>query len=393
MSLRTLILTSSYPPTMGGAETYAHTLAHGLARDGFDVVVVTDAVAGAPRDERTDGVTVARRDGYRALLADPGKLPWEQLCFGLLPDLEDVLRDWRPHVVVANSLECTVLGRIVADDLGVPLVGAYHEHDPRLEPFGAGRLSLGYRVLAPDLVLAGSTSYAARALEHLPAERVALVLHGVDTDVFDDRPELRDQASAVRRRYGVQDHELLVVTSGRLKERKGHLELIRAFASLRRTDAVLAVVGGVSSSSLEYADTLAETVAACTDARVVVDTTASLADMPAVLAASDVVAQPSRSEGLGLALLEAMSMARPVVATRIDGFDEVLGPDGPAVRVPVGDVDAIADALTTLLDDADLRRTLGAQAREHVLAGFSRRRMIASTAALLEQVAATEAVR
>jgi len=382
--VRVLLLTSGYAPIIGGAETYAQTLAEGLAAGGHEVLVVTDQVAGRPRSERSGRVAVARLSGYRTLLDDPSKLPWEQLYFGVLPELEEVLGKFTPQLVIANNLETTVIGRVVASELDVPLVGAYHEHAPEEEPFGQGKMALGYRFLAPDLVLAGSRSYQARARRHLPAERVRLIYHGVDTDTF--RPDV--SGAELRARYGIAPDEKLVVNSGRLKPRKGQLALLRAFAAQDDPMARLLIVGGVSSASLEHAELLeSETERLGLCARVRIDREVTYEQIPAVLAAADVVAQPSTSEGLGLALIEAMAMGRPVIATNIPGFDEVLTADGLAVVVEPDDVDGLATALRTLLADASARAELAASGHRHVVEHFSRKRMLDQTeAALLEVV-------
>lgn len=383
--LRVLLLTSAYPPVVGGAETYARTVARGLVARGHDVTVVTDQVPGAPSRTVDGALRIARLGGYRGLLVDESKLAWEQLYFGLLGELAAVVGDVRPDVVLANSLETTIVGRVVADDCGVPLIGAYHEQAPEAEPFGRGVLATVYGRLAPDMVLAGSHFYAERALHHLPPDRVRLVYHGVDTDMFGpDVPR-----APMRERHGVCDDDLLVVSLGRLKERKGQLELVRAFGRLTGSPARLLIVGSVSSASTEYAGLLeAEIDRLGLRGRAAVDRGLGYESMPAVLAAADVVAQPSLAEGLGLAVLEGMSAGRPVVATSIPGFDELRLTESIALVVAPGDVPALAAALQRLVDDAGLRRALGHAGREHVIACFSLRSMIERTDAAVREVVA-----
>ncbi|MFJ9890381.1 glycosyltransferase family 4 protein [Streptomyces sp. NPDC091287] len=394
MTLRILLLTSAYPPVMGGAETYAQEIAEGMAGLGHDVRVVTDAAAGrtgehvASSTEAGRGVRIDRLAGYRALLADPSKLPWEQLLFGVLPELAGALGAWRPDLVLANSLETAVLGRIVADEYGVPLASAFHEHDPAAEPFGTGRCSLAYRWVRPDLVLAGSEFYAARARAHVPGDGIALIHHGIDTDLF--APGAVDPSGRLERRraWGVAEDELLIVSVGRLKPRKGQAELVRAFTRLSGLRAVLVLLGGVSSGSPEYAERLrADIDAARADGfRVVLDEGVDRGGMPEALAASDLAVLPSHSEGLGLALLEAMSTGLPVIATEIEGFAEVLDGTSAALTVPLGDEKALTAALLSLATDPGLRQKLGALARGRAVEHFSRRRMTLRTLDRLEQL-------
>lgn len=403
-ALRLLLLTAGFPPIVGGAETYAATLAAGLANLGHDVLVATDESddrarlaapdAAAPGPVRQAWPRIARLAQYRELLADPSKLRWEQMVFGILPELEQLLAGWRPDLIVANGLETTVLGRIAAYEFGVPLVGAYHEHAPESEPFGHGKMALGYRYLAPDVVLAGSLRYRARALRFLEEDRVHLIHHGVDTARFSPA---RSNAR-MRARYSLGPERTLIVTAGRLKFRKGQAELIEAFALAAHPTAHLVIAGSVSSASLDYADGLNALIERLDlRGRVTIDQGVLPTDMPELFAAADIVAQPSHSEGLGLALLEAMSSARACVATRIAGHAEIFSVAGQSLDTAPGDlvelveprdVDGLADTLKRLQADGARRAALGKAARDHVRRYFSQQMMLTRTDALLRDVAA-----
>ncbi|MFD0412894.1 glycosyltransferase [Streptomyces sp. NPDC127108] len=103
--------------------------------------------------------------------------------------------------------------------------------------------------------------------------------------------------------------------------------------------------------------------------------------------AADVVVQPSRWEGMALAPLEAMSCARPVVLSDVDGARESLPPAHHAhALVPPEDPDALADALTALLRDPALRESLGAQGRAHVLGHHDVRRTAAAVEAVYREL-------
>ena len=82
-------------------------------------------------------------------------------------------------------------------------------------------------------------------------------------------------------------------------------------------------------------------------------------DVPALMAAADLLVLPSDFEGLPLVVLEAMAARLPVVATRIGGVVEALGPDHPWL-VPPGDARALAAALAAALDDPAARAATAA---------------------------------
>lgn len=89
-------------------------------------------------------------------------------------------------------------------------------------------------------------------------------------------------------------------------------------------------------------------------------------DIPQMLAAMDVLAfLPQAPEGFGRPLIEAMAMARPVVATDVGPSREILG-ESTGVLIPPGDQAVLTDALTTLLSDTRLRENLGRSGRHRV---------------------------
>jgi glycosyltransferase involved in cell wall biosynthesis len=77
-----------------------------------------------------------------------------------------------------------------------------------------------------------------------------------------------------------------------------------------------------------------------------------------------VVACPSLREGFGMACLEAMAHARPVVASAVGGLLDLVVDEETGLLVPPGDVASLRDALERLLADAELRRRLGVAGRE-----------------------------
>ena len=86
-------------------------------------------------------------------------------------------------------------------------------------------------------------------------------------------------------------------------------------------------------------------------------------DMPDVMAAADVVTQPSLEEGLGLAAIEAMSWSRPVVACDVVGLEEIFTHEVDGLLVPAKDPERLSEALLRLLLDPGLAARLGAAKR------------------------------
>lgn len=110
-------------------------------------------------------------------------------------------------------------------------------------------------------------------------------------------------------------------------------------------------------------------------------------DVFALMAASDVVALPSRREGQPLALLEAMALGRAVVASAVGGIPEVVEPGRSGLLVPALDAEALSCALQRLRLDAALRLRLGDAARRHARARHDVRRQVAAVEALYDAMA------
>lgn len=384
---RVLILTSAFPPTPGGAESYARTLADGLLAAELDVVVVTDGVGNF--EASGDSPHVKRVSGYADAITDAGTLAWEQMYFALLRDVQDTLAPgWVPDVVLANNFETAIVGRIVADGFECPLVCSFHEHDPQNDPFGEAKMHFAHHTLAPSAVLAGSRYYHNRARTAGREEVAHLVYHGIDTELFAPTEPLSSKT------LGIPDVATHLVTVGRLTARKGLIEIVEALDKISSEvpHAYLTIAGNSSSSPTEFGTSLVRKISDLgLQDRVKIRSDLGPSEIPRLLASADIVIQASSSERLGLALMEAMSCGRPIVAARNDGFAEVLGQDDvPSADKVVAliqnnDPGLIANQVLALLNDDSRRLSLGREARAYIQRNFSIDTMIDSTLRILRQ--------
>ena len=110
-------------------------------------------------------------------------------------------------------------------------------------------------------------------------------------------------------------------------------------------------------------------------------------DVPDILTRSDLFVLPALADPLPVAVLEAMSFGLPIVATRSGGAAEMVL-DGQSGRlVPVGDPDALADAILDVLGDEARRREMGRQSREHFAAHFTQAAYVAAFCRVLDETA------
>ncbi len=195
--------------------------------------------------------------------------------------------------------------------------------------------------------------------EAIPRAKVRVIENGVDLSRF--LPDPADRAAA-RSALGIGADDWVVGTVGRIEAVKNHGRLLRAMTPLLSRGARLVIVGdGAERAGLVAA------IAALPDeaTRGRVHLPGLRRDIPHLLRAFDVFALSSDSEGLPLALLEAMAAGLPVVSTAVGGIPAVVA-DGRSGLLVAAEDQALGDALERLFGDRELARQLGARGRELV---------------------------
>jgi glycosyltransferase involved in cell wall biosynthesis len=109
-------------------------------------------------------------------------------------------------------------------------------------------------------------------------------------------------------------------------------------------------------------------------------------DMAAVMRAFDIFALPSREEGFGIVLLEAMACELPVVACCIDAIPEIIADGETGLLVPARDSDRMAEALERLVTDPAARARLGGSGRNRVESSFTIEAMQKKTLAIYAEL-------
>jgi phosphatidyl-myo-inositol alpha-mannosyltransferase len=162
------------------------------------------------------------------------------------------------------------------------------------------------------------------------------------------------------------DREHRVVFAGRHEPRKGLQVLLRAWPDIRRRTGARLTVAGADPLAVRL---LLTRLRVPDDGIDVVGFLSQEELTSTLLGAKALIAPSLGGESFGMVLTRAFACATPVVASDIPGYREVLTPEA-AVAVPPGDVDALADAVTGLLDDEPLRRALGEAARREAIAHY-----------------------
>jgi glycosyltransferase involved in cell wall biosynthesis len=377
--VRVVLLTSLFPPSVGGIQTQTFSLARALVELGAEVHVVTRPVPGrAPREEE-DGVTV-----HRVGLARGG--PAATLAYVSLATRAVASLGRGVDVLHAHQLLSPATAALLASGLcRLPLVVTAHASGAvgdvaslaRQGPLGMARL-LALRRRADAFVAVASPIVEELLAAGVPEERVHAIPNGVDTRhhvPVDDAERRR-----ARRALGLPPVPT-VVYAGRLAPEKGVDILVDAWADARRRGslATLALVGdGPERAALERRARDHGILGAVRFA-------GSAEDVAPWLRAADAFVLPSRTEGLSLALLEAMATGLPVIATDVGGTPAAAG--GTAVLVPPADPATLGAALSALLEEPGRAAALGAAARRRVLEEYGILQVARRHLALYREVA------
>lgn len=329
----------------GGAERVVSNLVNQLVKEDYEVIAATEwqGEVEFKLDKRVRRIHV----GLRSEDEKKGRLSKIWLRFHYLRKL---MKKERPDVVISFTRRPNYRALICALGTGIPVITAVRQ-DPK-----SYYNSLADKILIPLLYpqAAGCVFQTKEQGESFPAslrKRARIILNPVNHKYIGvPEPEVREK---------------LVVQSGRLVDFKNQLMLLRAFLKVheKHPDYILKIYGGDSfDGTKEKLEKLIEEHKA--------------GDYMLLMGASDdlekelpkgaVYAFSSDYEGMPNALLEAMALGMPVVATDCPcgGPRTVIRHEENGLLIPVGDEKALADGINRLIEDRDLARRLGENARK-----------------------------
>lgn len=366
---------------VGGVPDHLLTLIAELKPD-YDVTLVTGEV-----DRFNDAalealdIPVIRIGAFRRL-PDIAQDP------RLIASLARIFREGRYDIVHTHMSKAALAGAIAArmvrprpklvntaHNLGsIALTGrvsrwAYSQYD---------RLLLGQLT---DKVIVVSTAIheKVRGLGIVPDHKLHAIQNGIVTSRFAERGP---GADAVRAEFGIGPDDVMIVALARLVWFKGVDMLVDAMEILSRThpNAKAVVCGdGVLREKLELRARSKGVERQILFAGV-------RRDIPDMLSAADIFALPSVSEGLPIAILEAMAAGLPLVCTAVDGIPEVVLDGKVGLLSRPRDPETFASNLARLIDDPAMRRRMGDAARDRVNAAFTAERMARQTSAIYQEL-------
>jgi len=381
-----LLVTGAYYPEISAAGVQCRAVASALGGRVALSVLTTAVDPALPGVDAVDGVVVRRvivdvRSRASKAIASV-RLARRMLQAGRTYDIIHV------HGFSQKNVPVSILARL----LGKPIVLTLHTAGQDEPDVVRRRGALAYWAFrSADLVLCVSPDLTARwRAAHLPAERVRLAPNGVDTTRF--RPADADERLALRRALGWPETQPIVLFVGFFSRDKRPDLLFRAWRRLGAggVQPRLAFLGAKNTGYYEIDESIAREIqreAADLGRAHDLMTIEPTHDVAQYLRAADVFVLPSVREAHPLALLEAMACGLPCVATRLPGATDALIEDGWNGRLfPPDDEAALTEALRQVLADRGAARSMGARARDTVIARYDIRRTADDWLSAYEQV-------
>lgn len=336
---RVTILHYITPSRLGGAEEVFIRLVEDARARGHRVIVLTK------RDAKLRGLLTER--GIESL----GWLTRGKFDLKTLARLVRLIRAERVDIVHTHLTTASWMGSLAGKLTKTPVLAHVHAADSKTWFKRADYLLAVSKGVKKHLVGQG-----------IAAWRIPVVYYGLDLGKY---PAPLDDAAA-KTALGIPSDALTVGVVASLQERKGHRFLIEALHLLQgrgvRAHVLIAGEGPLEVDLRRQAGDLglAERV----------HFLGFRTDVRAVVSALDVFCLPSFKEGLSIAVMEAMALRRPVVATDIAGMGEIVHNEMTGFLVPPGEAAPLCAALERLLKDANLRGEMGRAGRALVEGSF-----------------------
>ena len=285
----------------------------------------------------------------------------------LYPRIWKLFRQLKPDVVhTCNlaALEVVPLAWLAGVPLRIHAEHGWDAHDPDGSNVRYQRLRRLYKPYVSHYVAVSQDihDYLGRAIG-VPAGRRSLIPNGVDTDQFS--PPKGRRLAVASCPFDPEEHQL-IGTVGRLQTVKNQPLLVKAFVHLLRQHPAMAerarlVIVGEGPLRGEVESVLADSGFSS-----LVWLAGARGDVADVLRMFTVFVLPSQTEGTSCTLQEAMACGLPLIATAVGGNPDLLD-GGAGELVPPDDVDALSQALYTVLVDANRRDAMAQHARERAL--------------------------
>jgi len=370
---------------VGGAQENTLLSVEGL--DGLPEYEVTLAT-GVDDGPEGDLLERARRTTRLVVVPELGRSINPLSDIAAFYKLYRLIRKGRYHIVHTHSSKAGVLGRLAAKLAGTPIIVhtlhslVFHDY----QPWAVNRLWWVVKKLCAPMTdhfisVSSIISQKAIAAGIGPPEKFTTIYSGMELDWFLDS---NVDPAAVRREFGIPEDAPVVGKIARLFSLKGHDQLLDAAPEVvrRHPDVRFFLIG----DGLLYEHLRSRAREAGILDNLIFAGLIPRERIPEMIAPMDVVVHTSLREGLARVLPQALAMGKPCVSFDIDGAPEVVIPGETGYLVKPGDDRELANAISALLDDPQLRSRMGEAGRHRVDPAFRAETMVEQIASVYKML-------
>jgi len=357
--MKILLITWNYPPKTGGMENMIFEVVRQLTPTA-QVDIIAPFADSSKDEPEIPRLIRAQREGLLSFFV---YAHWAGIRLA---------RETKYDVIMTGSALVLPIAYLLGVLFRLPVVAIVHGLDI-IYPKPLYQIAMRFLLPRCRHIIANSRMTKQLAIERgLAPDRVTVINPGIDVSEFD---RLRDPKD-IRQRYDIGNRRF-VLSAGRLVKRKGILDFIsRALPDIVKhdPDTILVVIGENPSQSLAHRDDLLTQIR-YEIARLELQENVRLVgwtsreDLVAFYQSSDIFVLPAINvpgdiEGFGIVLLEANAAGKPVVATTVGGISDAVADGISGILIEPENWAIIAQSVTNLLRDDELRQKLGHQGRE-----------------------------
>ena len=360
---------------LGGAQENTLITCKLLAQRGHDVTLITGPALG-PEGELFNQ---AQGQGYKVIVIDRLRRainPFNDTISYF--QIKKLLRQLQPDIIHTHSAKAGILGRFVGNKLKAqnPKLKIVHTlHGLAFHPYQSETLNKFYIAIEKSaakrtdffISVADAMTTQSTAVGIGKPEQFVTAYSAIDEDDFLE-PISQQRRNDFRRKYGIDEDAVVLVTVARLFMLKGHEFIIESAKELskRFANCVWLFVGDGNLSE-HYKQQARELGLAD---RIKFTGLLPPSQIPLAIQSSDMLVHCSLREGLARTLPQAMLCGRPAISFDVDGAKEVVNENTSRLIEPKN-VEQLIEACAELIENADLRRKLGEQGKESVKEKFA----------------------
>jgi len=368
-----LFVNYEYPPLGGGGGVFTKTLARGLADRGHNIYVVTTN-ANLPTIENNGNVLIKRVNCFRNTITWTPKLPMYLFPPISFQAINTVIKKHdidiiNAHFAIPSGISPAVISKIKKVPLVTNIMGA-DIHDPTKYNLQRPLLDLIVeKVLNSSKLIICPSSDMKKRSEKLTKTPLEIIPYGIDYEKFASETKKK----STKRKLGIDDKDLIVLTVARLISRKSFDTSLRAIKKVKKSIGNLKYV--IVGDGPEREKILKTVKELGLEGIVILTSRVPDEELPNYYAISDVFLMTSLHEAFGIVLLEAMASGMPVVVSDIGGMQDIVSNGRNGYLCPVDDVIVFAERIEFLLTNQTENKKQGDFGKELVSKNYTHKKI------------------